>query len=654
MFTQPTVSPTSTGPGNLVVSPVTAAPASSTPPTRSSRLRGLTYLRNYTQTHILSREHSAHSNTHAPAGSNPQPATSAPSPPTISTNPWFSSVRNDHSTTTTSTATPALDNNDSSSSNNDNNNNNNPTSSSTRTNRFSHLVPTLGQPLRRSPESSNERGQSGPVTGISSEIRAADAPPILFPSSKNGPRIAEGNRQTTGEMTRARSATTGDALTRHDGGGGLDTLPSIRFSTFVDPRATRPSLKFGPISRTLPSGREVIRVGRYSERDSQPNIPVNAPSAAPVGFKSKVVSRRHCEFWYEEGKWYIKDVKSSSGTFLNHIRLSPPGTESKPYPVNDGDIVQLGIDFKGGEEMIFRCVKMRLELNRGWQNKLNTFNMATHKKLRNMTSGTASASGGAYSQDCSICLNSIAPCQCLFVAPCSHTWHYKCIRSLLSSPSFPIFICPNCRAAADLEAEVEDPEEWEQLSDEGAVPPQGALLQPPLVDPNSQNSNSPSAPRRSRESARSTRLFAAQQQQQSQPAEDSNMDLLMSSSPPRQESPPQLDGAVTLADPNILSHTLSTPMPIPSPALRTLPDGRRETRTPSPTGAPVANGHEGPITPRNDAGPWVFDGSGVRLSSESARPAGAALSQGGDVPASSIEAAVQAAGARLVRGNDDP
>ncbi|EAQ91155.1 hypothetical protein CHGG_03090 [Chaetomium globosum CBS 148.51] len=623
MFTQPTVSrrPTSTGPGNLVVSPVTAAPASSTPPTRGSRLRGLTYLRNYTQTHILSREHSAHNNTHAPAVSNPQPATSAPSPPTISTNPWFTSgftsARHDHSTTT-----PALDNNDSSNINNDNNNNYNPTSSSTRTNRFSHLVPTLGQPLRRSPDSSNERGPSGPATGISSELRAADAPPIPFPSSKNGSRIADGNRQTTGEMTRARSATTGDALTRHDGGGGLDTLPSIRFSTFVDPRATRPSLKFGPISRTLPSGREVIRVGRYSERDSQPNIPVNAPSAAPVGFKSKVVSRRHCEFWYEEGKWYIKDVKSSSGTFLNHIRLSPPGTESKPYPVNDGDIVQLGIDFKGGEEMIFRCVKMRLELNRGWQNKLNTFN--------------------------------IAPCQCLFVAPCSHTWHYKCIRSLLSSPSFPIFICPNCRAAADLEAEVEDPEEWEQLSDEGAVAPQGALLQPPLVDPNSQNSNSPSAPRKSRESVRSTRLFAAQQQQQLQPAEDSNMDLLMSSSPPRQESPPQLDGAVTLADPNLLSHTLSTPMPIPSPAQRTLPNGRRETRTPSPTGAPVANGHEGPITPRNDAGPWVFDGSGVRLSSESARPAGAALSQGGEVPASSIEAAVQAAGARLVRENDDP
>ncbi|KAK4123851.1 hypothetical protein N657DRAFT_572651 [Parathielavia appendiculata] len=433
-------------------------------------------------------------------------------------------------------------------------------------------------------------------------------------------------------MTRARSATTGDAMARHEGANSsLDTLPSIRFSAFFDPRATRPSLKFTPISRTLPTGKEVIRVGRYSERDNQPNVPTNAPSAAPVGFKSKVVSRRHCEFWYEDGKWYIKDVKSSSGTFLNHIRLSPPGTESKPYPVNDGDIVQLGIDFKGGEEMIFRCVKMRLELNRGWQNKLNTFNMATHKRLRNMTAGNSSSGS---SQDCSICLNSIAPCQCLFVAPCSHTWHYKCIRSLLTSPSYPIFICPNCRAAADLEAEVEDPEEWEQLeSDDGAAAQEGALLHPPPADPDNPSGTTSSAPRKSRESVRSPCLLAAQ----SQPVEVPDVNMRDPSPPPRLDMLPQIDGTGTLAGPTtaLLSHTTSNPMPIPSPAQRILPGVRREARTPSPTGAPVTNGHEGPITPRNDAGPWVFDGSGVRLSQEGARPAAAVLAHGGGGPSSS-------------------
>ena len=111
---------------------------------------------------------------------------------------------------------------------------------------------------------------------------------------------------------------------------------------------------------------ERIRVGRYSDRDEK-------TANAPVGFKSKVVSRRHCEFWCENGQWYVRDIKSSSGTFLNHIRLSAPGMESKPFPINDGDVLQLGIDFKGGEEQIFRCVKIRVELNRAWQKALNNF-----------------------------------------------------------------------------------------------------------------------------------------------------------------------------------------------------------------------------------------------------------------------------------------
>lgn len=152
-----------------------------------------------------------------------------------------------------------------------------------------------------------------------------------------------------------------------------DQMPTIRLIPHQDPRSNRPSLAFPPTSRTLPHEDCVIRVGRYSERDTNPNPPPNIPSSAPVGFKSKVVSRRHCEFWCSNGQWYIKDVKSSSGTFLNHIRLSQPSVESKPFPVNDGDVVQLGIDFRGGEEMIFRCVKIRVECNRAWQKSLNNF-----------------------------------------------------------------------------------------------------------------------------------------------------------------------------------------------------------------------------------------------------------------------------------------
>lgn len=152
-------------------------------------------------------------------------------------------------------------------------------------------------------------------------------------------------------------------------------MPSIQLIPYNELSGrSRPALDFSRIARTLPSAASVIKVGRYSERDNQVEAMPSRPSDAPVGFKSKVVSRRHCEFWNENGQWFVRDVKSSSGTFLNHVRLSAPGVESKPWAVKDGDIIQLGIDFKGGEEMIFRCVKIRIECNRGaLPKKVNKF-----------------------------------------------------------------------------------------------------------------------------------------------------------------------------------------------------------------------------------------------------------------------------------------
>ena len=149
--------------------------------------------------------------------------------------------------------------------------------------------------------------------------------------------------------------------------------PTIRFFPHQELRQGRQSLTFAPVVRTLPNETAIIRVGRYSEREGIPVSNPTGPSDAPVGFKSKVVSRKHCEFSFLNGSWQIKDVSSSSGTFLNHIRLSQPNTESRLYPVKDGDIVQLGIDFRGGEEMIFRCVKIRIECNRSWQKRPNNF-----------------------------------------------------------------------------------------------------------------------------------------------------------------------------------------------------------------------------------------------------------------------------------------
>ncbi|KAI9254450.1 hypothetical protein BDA99DRAFT_158014 [Phascolomyces articulosus] len=248
--------------------------------------------------------------------------------------------------------------------------------------------------------------------------------------------------------------------------------PHIRIVPHLDsPR----SLVFSVIERDVRQD-TILKIGRFTERFLSPNR---------ITFRSKVVSRGHAEIWTEGGKFFIRDTRSSSGTFLNHVRLSAPNQESRPFQLKDGDVVQLGVDYQGGTEEIYRAVKMRLELNRTWQHQTNTFSLNTFQSLRNLTTppnnvsvldaamgnagggdagGTSAAAAVAgatgesadreniHIEDCCICLYAIAPFQALFVAPCSHTFHFKCCRPLLQS--YPGFLCPLCRSYADLDASV--------------------------------------------------------------------------------------------------------------------------------------------------------------------------------------------------------
>ncbi|PQE12145.1 RING finger protein [Rutstroemia sp. NJR-2017a BVV2] len=321
-------------------------------------------------------------------------------------------------------------------------------------------------------------------------------------------------------------------------------------------------------------GKEVIKVGRYSERDNQAPQTPNVPSSAPVGFKSKVVSRRHCEFWFSDGRWFIKDVKSSSGTFLNHIRLSQPGTESRPYPVNDGDIVQLGIDFKGGEEMIFRCVKIRVELNKGWQTGPSSFNVA------------------------------------------------------------------------DLEAELDDPDgEWEEYLASDAELEVEAQPEPPTKV----------TPANTTDASSEDLAVSAHQQDSINATAAGTMEAGRTLEPeiPRQRNAPQSDEELDVSDASSTSAQVHEDMaflavadspplsasatPIPRVNNSTIPPLDIIPRKPVPSsasgsssraeqgrGSPSPNGlrpaltdpltGEGPMTPRNDAGPFVFDGSAGRAS----------------------------------------
>ncbi|KAI9278092.1 SMAD/FHA domain-containing protein [Sporodiniella umbellata] len=191
---------------------------------------------------------------------------------------------------------------------------------------------------------------------------------------------------------------------------------------------------------------QILKIGR-STLDKR-----NSPTL--MSFRSKVVSRKHAEIFMENEHVYIKDTGSSSGTFLNSRRLSPPNETSSPHILRNNDTVQLGVDYQGGTEEYYRCVRMRIEINKPNQETSNQeYNIKTYNTLQNMIKPREdNQDNSIHVDECCICLFAIAPFQALFVAPCSHTFHYKCLRPLLAN--HPGFVCPLCRHYSDLEENV--------------------------------------------------------------------------------------------------------------------------------------------------------------------------------------------------------
>jgi hypothetical protein len=88
----------------------------------------------------------------------------------------------------------------------------------------------------------------------------------------------------------------------------------------------------------VPYAPDSLRIGRQTNQKTVPT-PQNG------FFDSKVLSRQHAEIWADRtGKIWIRDVKSSNGTFVNSNRLSQENRESEPHELQTADHLELGID----------------------------------------------------------------------------------------------------------------------------------------------------------------------------------------------------------------------------------------------------------------------------------------------------------------------
>jgi E3 ubiquitin-protein ligase DMA1/2 len=186
---------------------------------------------------------------------------------------------------------------------------------------------------------------------------------------------------------------------------------------------------------------------------------------------------------------------------------------------------------------------------------------------------------------------------------------------MLMGSSYPQFTCPNCRAITDLEAELEidDGEEWEQ-------PHQSDIPAVHIAAPTIAASN----PRQNQEDTVHVG-GAAVTYEEAGDVDLSNIQFEGNADQTITSTPQATNATSGLLSRRQTSNSISSPVLAPVNGIE-IPrssttaqlavvsiDTPGTFRTATPTSADLIGG-EGPLTPRNDAGPFVFDGSAGRAS----------------------------------------
>lgn len=83
-----------------------------------------------------------------------------------------------------------------------------------------------------------------------------------------------------------------------------------------------------------------------------------------VTFANDLVSRRHCEFFLQDGEWFVRDTNSLHGTYLNQFLISDHPHRTVLFPVQDGDIVQLGTSVMLRDGTCTPCIQMSVKIHK--------------------------------------------------------------------------------------------------------------------------------------------------------------------------------------------------------------------------------------------------------------------------------------------------
>jgi hypothetical protein len=109
--------------------------------------------------------------------------------------------------------------------------------------------------------------------------------------------------------------------------GSRDDLRGLTADLPATPQAPLQRLRswFAPRSLGLPAAQDLVHA----------RLTIGRSSACELVLADDTVSRRHAELFVEEGRWLLRDLGSSNGTYLNGRRVLH--AEVRP-----GDVLHLG------------------------------------------------------------------------------------------------------------------------------------------------------------------------------------------------------------------------------------------------------------------------------------------------------------------------
>jgi serine/threonine protein kinase len=85
---------------------------------------------------------------------------------------------------------------------------------------------------------------------------------------------------------------------------------------------------------TLQNGQMAGRVYRFHQGVTT----IGRTNGNDLIISGRTVSRRHARLWFAGGRWYIADMRSQNGTFVNTVRVQP----DQAVTLNDGDYLNFG------------------------------------------------------------------------------------------------------------------------------------------------------------------------------------------------------------------------------------------------------------------------------------------------------------------------